>query len=120
MQTFVPYVSISKSVLISLRVIRLYDIKNTLSFPSEETSFGSGLSSHLPLGDVPCPHGALLTVFSTTQLGHSITQCDLCYQSFGDALKSPIKNIQAIADMFFRMGIGHIVVSIPSENKSRC
>jgi len=39
------------------------DFENTLSFPSEETSLGSGLPSHLPLGDVPCPfspsHGFL-------------------------------------------------------------
>ena len=48
-------VNISKSALMFFRVIRLYDIKNTLSFPSEETSLGSGLSSHLPLEDVPCP-----------------------------------------------------------------
>jgi len=37
--------------------------ENTLSFPSEETSLGSGLPSHLPKGDVPCPscpsHGFL-------------------------------------------------------------
>jgi len=46
-----------------------------LSFPREETSLGSGLPSHLPLGDVPCPHGALLTVFSTTQLEHLLKQC---------------------------------------------
>jgi len=36
-------------------MIRLYDIKNTLSFPSEETSLGSGIPSHLHKGDVPCP-----------------------------------------------------------------
>ncbi|MGB3862116.1 MAG: hypothetical protein WA915_08515 [Candidatus Aminicenantaceae bacterium] len=39
------------------------DFENTLSFPSEETSLGSGLPSHLPMGDVPCPsspsHGFL-------------------------------------------------------------
>ena len=39
------------------------DLENTLSFPSVETSLGSGLPSHLPLGDVPCPsspsHGFL-------------------------------------------------------------
>jgi hypothetical protein len=39
------------------------DFENTLSFPSVETSLGSGLPSHLPLGDVPCPsspsHGFL-------------------------------------------------------------
>ena len=35
-------------------MIRLYDIENTLSFPSENTSPGSGIPSHLPKGDVPC------------------------------------------------------------------
>jgi len=39
------------------------DFENTLSFPSEETSLGSWLPSHLPLGDIPCPsspsHGFL-------------------------------------------------------------
>jgi hypothetical protein len=39
------------------------DCENTLSFPGEETSLGSGLSSHLPGGDAPCPsspsHGFL-------------------------------------------------------------
>ena len=48
--------SISKSMFMSLRVIRLYDIENTLSFPGEETSLGSGLPSHLPKGDVPYPY----------------------------------------------------------------
>ena len=48
-------------------MIRLYSFKNTLSFPSEETSLDSGLPSHLPIGDVPCPPRALHTVFSTTQ-----------------------------------------------------
>jgi hypothetical protein len=37
--------------------------ENTLSFPGEETSLGSGLPSHLLEGDVPCPsspsHGFL-------------------------------------------------------------
>jgi hypothetical protein len=36
-----------------------------------------------------CP--ALLTVFSTTQLEHSITQCDLCHYGFVDAYRSPEK-----------------------------
>jgi hypothetical protein len=31
------------------------DFKNTLSFPSEETSLDSGLPSYLPSGDTPCP-----------------------------------------------------------------
>jgi len=39
------------------------DCENTLSFPGEETSLGSGIPSHLPMGDVPCPsipsHGFL-------------------------------------------------------------
>jgi hypothetical protein len=39
------------------------DFENTLSFPSEEPSLGSGLPSHLLLRDVPCPsspsHGFL-------------------------------------------------------------
>jgi len=61
---------LSKSVFMSFRVIRLYDIKNTFSFPSVETSLGSGIPSHLLMGDVPCPQGALLTVFSITQSGH--------------------------------------------------
>jgi hypothetical protein len=50
-------------MLMLLRVIRLYDIENTLSFPSVETSLGSRIPSHLPSGDVPCPsilsHGFL-------------------------------------------------------------
>jgi hypothetical protein len=33
----------------------IVDFENTLSFPCEETSLDSGLPSHLPLGDVPCP-----------------------------------------------------------------
>ncbi len=49
------------------------DCENTLSFPSEETSLGSGLPSHLPR-EMHHARRALLTVFSTTQLGHSITQ----------------------------------------------
>jgi hypothetical protein len=34
------------------------DFENTLSFPSEETSLGSGLPSHLPQGG---HHGRILT-----------------------------------------------------------
>jgi hypothetical protein len=33
----------------------------------------------------PSPHGALLTVFSTTQLEHSTTQHDSCHHGFRDA-----------------------------------
>jgi len=43
--------------------VPISDFENTLSFPSEETSLGSGLPSHLLMGDVPCPsspsHGFL-------------------------------------------------------------
>ena len=55
-----------------LRVIRLYDIKNTLSFPGEEISLGSGLPSHLPW-EMYHARPALLTVFSITQSDHPIT-----------------------------------------------
>jgi hypothetical protein len=45
------------------------DFENTLSFPSEETSFGSGLPSHLLKGDVPCPsspsHGFIHHIIGT-------------------------------------------------------
>ena len=51
------------------------DFENTLSFPSEETSLGSGLPSHLSR-EMYHARPALLTVFSTTQLEHSITKCD--------------------------------------------
>ena len=77
--------SISKTVMNDLPSVPIDDFENTLSFPSEETSLGSGLPSHLLMGDVPCPHGALLTVFSTTQLEHSITQSDSCLHGFVDA-----------------------------------
>jgi hypothetical protein len=46
-----------------LKNVLIGGFENTLSFPSEETSLGSGLPSHLPKGDVPCPfspsHGFL-------------------------------------------------------------
>jgi hypothetical protein len=49
--------------------IPISDFENTLSFPSEETSLGSGLHSHLPMGDVPCPfrpsHGFLRHIIGT-------------------------------------------------------
>jgi len=48
------------------------DFENTLSFPSEETSLGSGLPSHLP-SEMYHARPVLLTVFSTTQSDHSIT-----------------------------------------------
>ena len=64
---------IPKYMMMSFRVIRIHDIKNTLSFPSEETSLGRGGFPHIPSGDVPCPPRALLTVFSIAQSDHSIT-----------------------------------------------
>jgi hypothetical protein len=59
-------------MLMSFRAIRIYDIKNTLSFPGEETSLGSGLSSHLP-SEMYHARPALLTVFSITHSDHLIT-----------------------------------------------
>jgi hypothetical protein len=54
---------ISKTVMNDVPSVPIGDFENTLSFPSEETSLGSGLPSHLPSGDVPCPsspsHGFL-------------------------------------------------------------
>jgi hypothetical protein len=47
----------------SVPSVPIDDFENTLSFPSEETSLGSGIPSHLPSGDVQCPsipsHGFL-------------------------------------------------------------
>jgi len=63
------------------------DFENTLSFPSEETSLGSGLPS---LWEMCHARPALLTVFSTTQLQHSIMQCDSCHYAFGDASSSSL------------------------------
>jgi hypothetical protein len=55
--------SISKAVMDEVPSGPISDFENTLSFPSEETSLGSGLPSHLLLEDVPCPsspsHGFL-------------------------------------------------------------
>jgi hypothetical protein len=48
--------------------------ENTLSFPSEETSLGRRGFPHISLREMCHAPPALLTVFSTTQLGHSITQ----------------------------------------------
>jgi hypothetical protein len=49
--------------------VPISDFENTLSFPSEETSLGFGLPSHLPMGDVPCPsspsHGFLHHIIGT-------------------------------------------------------
>jgi hypothetical protein len=46
--------SIPKTVMNDVPGVPIGDFENTLSFPSEETSLGSGLPSHLPQGDVPC------------------------------------------------------------------
>jgi len=47
--------TVSKTVMNDIMSVPIDDFENTLSFPSEETSLGSGLPSHLPKGDVPCP-----------------------------------------------------------------
>jgi len=52
---------------------QISDFENTLSFPSEETSLGRGGFPHISLGEMYHARTALLTVFSTTQLGHSIS-----------------------------------------------
>jgi len=52
-----------KTVMNNSPSVPIGDFENTLSFPGEETSLGSGIPSHLPSGDVPCPsipsHGFL-------------------------------------------------------------
>jgi hypothetical protein len=48
-------------------------IKNTLSFPSEETSLGRGGFPHISPREMYHARPALLTVFSTTQSDQSIT-----------------------------------------------
>jgi hypothetical protein len=40
--------NISKTVMNDVPSLPIGDFENTLSFPSEKTSLGSGLSSHLP------------------------------------------------------------------------
>jgi len=55
------------------RVIRLYYIENTLSFPSVETSLGQGALPHISPWEMYHARPALLTVFSITQSDHSIT-----------------------------------------------
>ncbi len=75
--------------MVLFRVIKLYDLKNTLSFPSEETSLGSGLPSHLPQ-EMHHARPALLTVFSITQSDHSIT----------------LLNIRDVTDLEIHLNIG--------------
>ena len=41
-------ISIPKTVMNDVPSVPIGDCENTLSFPSEETSLGSGLPSHLP------------------------------------------------------------------------
>jgi len=59
----IPQEASPKTVMNDVPKVPIGDFENTLSFPSEETSLGSGLPSHLPKGDVPCPsspsHGFL-------------------------------------------------------------
>jgi hypothetical protein len=50
-----PNGSISKIVMKDVPSDPIGGSENTLSFPGEETSLDSGLPSHLPLVDVPCP-----------------------------------------------------------------
>jgi hypothetical protein len=64
------------------------DCENTLSFPSVETSLGSGLPSHLPKGDVPCPsipsHGFLHHTIGTLNNAtcvHAITDLKMLINS---------------------------------------
>jgi len=65
--------------------VSIGDFENTLSFPSEETSLRRGGFPHISLREMCHARPALLTVFSTTQLEHSMTQYDSCHHGFGDA-----------------------------------
>ena len=63
--------------------------ENTLSFPSDETSLGSGLPSHLPMGDVPYPsspsHGFLHHIIGTLNSAiriHAITHLGILSSKF--------------------------------------
>jgi len=76
---------ISKTVMNDLPSVPISDFENTLSFPSEETSLGRGGFPHISPREMYHAHPALLTVFSTTQLGHSISHCDSCHPWFGNA-----------------------------------
>jgi hypothetical protein len=75
-------VSNFRTVINEVSSVPISDFENTLSFPCEETSLGSGLPSHLLLGDVPCPssptHGFLHHIIGTLK-----TQCETCHHSFG-------------------------------------
>jgi len=61
------------------------DFENTLGFPGEETSLGRGGFPHISPWEMYHARPALLTVFSTTQLEHLITKCELCLLRFGNA-----------------------------------
>ena len=59
-------------VMTDVSSVTISDFENTLSFPSEETSLGSGLPSHLHKGDVPYPsspsHGFLHHIIGTLNI----------------------------------------------------
>ena len=64
--------SFPKTVMNVIPSVPINDFENTLSFPGEETSLGSGLPSHLLMGDVPCPyspsHGFLHHIIGTLNI----------------------------------------------------
>jgi hypothetical protein len=75
---------ISKTEMNDVPSVPIGDFENTLSFPSEETSLGSGLRSHLLSRDVPCPlnpsHGFLHHTIANTQQcnpTHAITLLEM-------------------------------------------
>jgi hypothetical protein len=58
-----------KTAMCDFPNVPISDFENTLSFPGEETSLGSGLPSHPPSDDIPCPsspsHGFLHHLIGT-------------------------------------------------------
>jgi hypothetical protein len=50
-----PERSILKTMTKDIPSFPIGDCNNTLTFPGEETSLDSGLPSHLPSEDAPCP-----------------------------------------------------------------
>jgi hypothetical protein len=77
--------SIPETSMNDFKNVPICDFENTLSFPSEETSLGRGGFPHISFPEMYHARPALLTVFSTTQLEHFITQRISCYHSFSDA-----------------------------------
>jgi hypothetical protein len=73
MKFLLDYASIPKTVMNVIPSAPIGDFENTLSFPSAETSLGRGGFPHITLREMYHARPALLTVFSITQLGHSIT-----------------------------------------------